>query len=122
MVDRVTVYMFETQDALLAAYEARLAAHDVPMHTNGGRCKPNKPSEGGYVPGDDHDGIVVVERGGCYRDADGMAHYVATQPPFALIEVDGAVGDIAAVERWAWLGNEDQPGSPTVWRAPRRWR
>jgi hypothetical protein len=23
---------------------------------------------------------------------------------------------MAALEGWAWLGNEDQPGNPTVWR------
>jgi hypothetical protein len=33
-----------------------------------------------------------------------------------LVEVEGKVGDIAAVEHWAWLGNQDQPGAPTVWR------
>ena len=32
------------------------------------------------------------------------------------MEVDGKVADAAAVERWAWLGNQDQPGAPTVWR------
>ena len=57
-----------------------------------------------------------MERGGCYLDAGGNAHYTATVPPFALFEVEGKVGDVEAVERWAWLGNQDQPGGPTVWR------
>ncbi len=116
VVDRVRVFMFATQSDLMASYEARMAAHDVPMYTNGGRCEPGRASEGGYVPGDGHEGVVVVERGGCYRDADGIAHYVATAPPFALIEVKGETGDLEAVEQWAWLGNRGQPGAPTVWR------
>jgi len=34
-----------------------------------------------------------------------------------LIEVDGKVRNIAAMERWAWLGNLDEPGNPTIWRS-----
>ena len=50
-------------------------------------------------------------------DASGAAHYLATQPPFVLIELDGKPGNLpAAVERFAWLGNQDQPGAPTAWR------
>ena len=113
---RATLYLFDTQNDLLSTYEARLAAHDVPMRTNGGRCEPGRASEGGYVPGDGHKGVEVVERGGCYLEAGGNAHYAATVPPFVLIEVEGKVGDVEAVERWAWLGNQDQPGGPTVWR------
>lgn len=116
VVSRATLYLFDTQKDLLSSYKARLAAHDVPMRTNGGRCEPGKASEGGYVPGDGHAGVVVVERGGCYLDAGGNAHYAATVPPFVLIEVEGKVGDVEAVEHWAWLGNQDQPGGPTVWR------
>ncbi len=110
------LYLFDTQTDLMATYEALMAAHDIPMRTNGGRCVPDTKSEGGYVPGDGHPGVVVVERGGCYLDASGNARYVATIPPFALVEVEGKIGDIAAVEHWAWLGNQDQPGGPTVWR------
>ena len=115
VVERAAIYLFDTKDALLTTYTAELAAHDVPVRTNGGRCEPGRASEGGYVPGDDH-GIEVAERGGCWIDAEGTAHYVATLPPFVLIKVDGAGGDVTAVERWAWLGNQDQPGAPTVWR------
>jgi hypothetical protein len=116
VVGHATLYLFDTQKDLLGTYEARLATNDVPMRTNGGRCEAGRASEGGYVPGDGHEGVVVVERGGCYLDAGGNAHYAATVPPFVLIEVEGKVGDVEAVERWAWLGNQDQPGGPTVWR------
>ena len=116
VVARTRLYVFPDQQELMDAYMTRLTANGVVPYTNGGRCLVDQASEGGYVPGDGHPGITVNERGGCYRDANGDAHYAATLPPFVLVEVDGEVGDIAAVERWAWRGNRDQPGSPTVWR------
>ena len=116
VVDRVTLYLFRSQKELLDAYATWLAAHNIAPRTNGGRCIIGRASEGGYVPGDDH-GLVVAERGGCYRDERGMAHYGATLPPFVLAEVDGKVGDVGAVEAWAWRGNQSQPGAPTVWRS-----
>jgi len=112
---RVTLTLFHTQAELMDAYGAVLTARDIPPMSNGGRCEPGEASEGGFVPGDGH-GIVVVERGACYRDANGKAHYVATLPPYVLVQVDGKVADIAALEGWAWRGNLDQPGSPTLWR------
>jgi hypothetical protein len=114
VVDRAVLSLFDTQQALLAAYSALLTAHDIGSYTNQGRCVLDQASEGGYIPGDDH-GILVAERGACYLDGAGMAHYIATLPPFVLVEVDGKVGDVSAVERWAWLGNQDQPGGPTIW-------
>ena len=116
VVDRVTLYLFGTQQDQLDAYATWLTAHKIPPRTNGGRCLVGRASEGGYVPGDDQ-GIVVVERGGCYLDASGKAHYLATLTPNVLAAVDGKVGDIAAVEGWAWRGNQDAPGAPTVWRS-----
>jgi hypothetical protein len=40
-----------------------------------------------------------------------------TLPPYVLVEVGGSVGDGSAVERFAWLGNQDVPGAPTIWRS-----
>ncbi|MEW6225637.1 MAG: hypothetical protein AB1627_13520 [Chloroflexota bacterium] len=116
IVDRVRLQLFDNREALLDAYEALLDANGIPPRSHEGRCLAGQPSEGGYVPGDDH-GIVVAERGACYLDATAMARYVATLPPFVLVEVDGKVADVSAVERWAWLGSQGQPGSPTVWSA-----
>ena len=116
IVDRVTLYLFPSQKDLLDAYATWLAAHKITARTNGGRCLTDRASEGGYLPGDDH-GIVVPERGGCYLDVNGMAHYGVTMPPFVFAEVDGKVRDIAAVEAWAWRGNQDVPGGPTIWRS-----
>ena len=114
-VDRVRVYLFDTQADLLDTYLARLVAQGVEPGTASGRCVPGQGSEGPYVPSP-QDGLLIAERGGCYVDAAGLAHYLATNPPFVLIELDGTTGDMAALEGWAWLGNEDQPGNPTIWR------
>ena len=116
VVDRVRLQLFDSREARLGAYEALLDANGIPPRSHEGRCLAGQPSEGGYVPGDDH-GILIAERGACYLDATAMARYVATLPPFVLVEVDGKVADVSAVERWAWLGSQDQPGSPTIWSA-----
>ncbi len=112
----VTMTMFETQAQLLAAYDAVVAAHGIEPFTNGGRCEPTGSSEGAYVPGDGHPVERPAERGACWTDEDGVAHYVATSPSFVLLRVDGRPGvTISGVERFAWLGNQDQPGGPTLW-------
>ena len=113
-VDRAVLYLFDSRQALLVAYGAEVAAHGIPRYSNGGRCEPDQASEGGYVPGDGH-GIEVAERGACWRDGAGAAHYLATLPPYVLAQVDGTGADVTLVERFAWLGNRDQPGGPTLW-------
>jgi hypothetical protein len=109
--------MFDTQAELLAAYDALVAAHGIEPFSNGGRCEPTGASEGAYVPGDD--GQLAerpAERGACWTDPDGVAHYLATSTPFVLVGVDGRPGTtMSGTERFAWLGNQDQPGSPTLW-------
>jgi hypothetical protein len=114
-VDQVRVYLFDTQEALLETYLARLVAQGVEPGTASGRCLPGEASEGPYTPWEG-DKLEIAERGGCYLDAAGLAHYLATNPPFVLTELDGTTGDMAALEGWAWLGNQDAPGNPTVWR------
>lgn len=113
---RASMVVFDTQAQLLDAYWANVEAQGIEPRTNGGRCEPGVASEGGYVPGDGHPGLEPVERGACWIDAEGTAHYVATLPPFTLLQVDGRTGStISGVERFAWLGNQDQPGGPTLW-------
>ena len=111
----VRLFLFNIQSDLLDTYQARLGAHGVPMQTNAGPCAAGQPSEGSYIPGDGGD--FVPERGGCYVDEAGHAHATMTLPPYVLVEVDGSVGDGMAVERYAWLGNQDVPGAPTIWRS-----
>ena len=109
------VFLFNSQADLLDSYQARLGAHGVAMRSNGGPCAAGRSSEGSYVPGDGAG--FVPERGGCYEDEAGLAHYAVTSPPYVMAEVDGSVGDGTAVQRFAWLGNQDVPGGPTIWRS-----
>lgn len=112
----VTLVLFQTREDLMDAYGAALTAHQIEPRSHEGRCVAGRSSEGGYVPGDDNQ-APPDERSGCFVDAEGKAHFLATLPPFVMVEVDGLVDDVTEVERWAWLGNQDQPGSPTVWRS-----
>jgi hypothetical protein len=113
-VDIVTVFAFDKQKAMLKAYRA-LVGTKARKHPHQGRCLPNKASEGPYVPsGEAFD--TVPERAGCSIDVDGHARYVATLPPTVLVMINGKVDDVSAVEAFAWIGNQDQPGSPTIWR------
>ncbi len=114
VVGQAAVYLFDTEAALMASYLARLTELGIQPRTNGGRCLPGRASEGAYVPGDEGPDLSST-RGACYLDDAGDADYVAMLPPFALIQVDGIVPDTEAVERFGWLGNQDQPGSPTIW-------
>jgi hypothetical protein len=112
---RVTMTMFDTQAQLLEAYDVLVAAHGIEPFSNGGRCEPIGPSEGAYVPGDGH-GERPAERGACWPDQEDVAHYIATSSSFVLLQVDGRPGTtISGTERFAWLGNQDQPGGPTLW-------
>ena len=112
LASRVAVSLFDTQDDMMVVYMARLSEHQIQPRTNSGRCLPGQPSEGAYTPGDEGPVLIPV-RGACFFDANGDAHYVATLPPYVLIDVDGSNAE--AVEQFAWLGNQDTPGSPTVW-------
>jgi hypothetical protein len=114
VVLRAAVYLYNTQDALMAAYLARLAMLDVRPRSNGGSCEPGRASEGAYTPGDEGPDLSPT-RGACYLDDAGDADYLATLPPFVMIEIDGLVPDPEAAQHFAWLGNQDVPGSPTLW-------
>lgn len=112
----VEVALFDTQDAMLRAYFDRLGQAGVTPQTNGGACADAPTAEGAWVPGPD-DGNALPERGACWVDADAAPVYLATQPPFVLITVTGqpdAAPDTA--HQYAWAGNEDVPGAPTIWR------
>jgi hypothetical protein len=115
VAQRVTLFLFNSQVDLLDAYQARMRAQGVPMQTNTGSCEAGQPSEGSYIPSDG--GGFNPERGGCYHDENGLAQITMTLPPYVLVEVGGSVGDGSAVERFAWLANQDVPGAPTIWRS-----
>lgn len=112
-VERVSLYLFENERDLLETYLARLADHG--LEPRSGICSDGN-SEGGYLPGDGVTEALVGERESCFLDELGRAHYEATLPPFVLVGIDGTEADAAELLRWAWVGNQDQPGAPTIWR------
>ena len=112
----VSMVVFDTKAQLLDAYWAEVAAQGIEPWTMGRQCEAGAGCEGGYVPGDGHPGFEPAERGARWTDGAGTAHYLATVPPFLLLRVDGRAGaTVSGVERYAWLGNQDQPGGPTLW-------
>jgi hypothetical protein len=114
-VESVVILRFPSAVALLSTYLERIDNNGIGRRSHGGRCEPGVVSEGGYVPGDGGP-TLVPERSACFVDGSGKAHYLATIPPWVLVEVTGTGGDMASIQDWAWLGNRDAPGNPTIWR------
>ena len=114
-VAAVRVDIFDEPQTLLAAYAEQVRAAGVEARSNGGSCFEVESAEGAWVPGDDQG--AVAERNACWFDVDGAPVYIATQPPYVLITVTGVSGSqLPTAQQYAWLGNEDVPGAPTVWR------
>lgn len=112
-IDRIGVYRFASQADVLETYFARLA--DAGVKPRSGSC-PERAGEGAYMPGDS-DPDVGPYRYGCFRNDFGIANYRFTAPGApTYVGILGTGKDLAALHKWAWLGNEDVPGSPTVWR------
>lgn len=118
-VDRFRVTLFTSTDDVLAAYLAEMAANGVAM--NSGGCADGQ-GEGSYFPGPDE--FSFPYRQGCF--VAGVANYRATEEGetsqrsvHVLISVAGKASNVSAqLEAYAWQGNEDIPGAPTLWRAP----
>jgi hypothetical protein len=112
----VEVAIFDAQEAMLAAYFDRLAQAGVTPQANGGACAVAPMAEGPWMPGPD-DNHSLPERGACWIDADSAPVYLTTQPPFVLIMVQGQPGaGPDTSHQYAWAGNEDVPGAPSIWR------
>ena len=112
--ERLGVYLMASVDDLMATYVEGLAAEG--MGLNWGLCFDGA-GEANYQPAPvDAAGRF---RSACFLNDDGFATFWATYPEeLVYVTVVGRGGDVAALDRWAWEGNEDTPGSPTVWRAP----
>jgi hypothetical protein len=120
----VGFYMFASQGDLLSTYFALLAAHGVSPRS--GDCFVKSGAEDAYQPGDGTDGFIAA-REGCYVAA-GKASDLSTLPgqpagdggytfggPFVLVVIHGATASVVKLHTWAWLGNQAEPGEPTVW-------
>ena len=115
-VDSASVFLFDTQAAMLGAYAAWLEGHSLGIGDSSPGCGEGSVAESAWLP-DGGGGAQLAERGACQVGLDGRARGAITLPPFVLVTYEGPATDPSAVTRWAWLGNKDQPGGPTVWNA-----
>jgi hypothetical protein len=112
-VDRVGAYRFADGGDLLDTYFSRLADNGVKRRS--GSC-PERAGEVAYVPGDDETNVSSY-RYGCYLNEFGVANYRFTAPDsLVYVGILGTGKNLKRLHDWAWRDNQDQPGSPTVWR------
>ena len=111
-VARVGFYRFPTEAAALTAYLARMEAEGVPL--DGVACVEGE-GEGSYVPYED--GISPM-RNGCFVNEQGYANFRATLGGGMYVGVLGTSDDMVALVDFAWQGNQDTPGMPTLWSEP----
>ncbi|HEY2888316.1 MAG TPA: hypothetical protein VGJ17_06850 [Candidatus Limnocylindrales bacterium] len=126
LVAKVDFYLFAGQADLLSSYFALLSAREVQPRS--GDCFGAGAGEDAYTPGDGT-GTFIADREGCFIAA-GKAADLVTLPgepigdggytfggPFVLVVVGGGSSNPGALHSWAWLGNQAQPGAPTIWRS-----
>jgi hypothetical protein len=111
-VARVGFFRFDGEADMLAAYFARMDAEGVKRDSVA--CTDGE-GESAYIPGEEE----VASRHGCFVNDEGYANYRATLPGVLVyIGVLGRTGDMRSLEDFAWRGNQDLPGMPTLWREP----
>jgi hypothetical protein len=108
-VARVGFYLFANDDDMLNAYLLRMRAEGVELDS--GSCHEGQ-AERAYFPGEG----FLPERAGCFTNDEGFANYRFTIPGEHLyVGILGRSADLVAVESFAWKGNLDTPGIPTLW-------
>jgi hypothetical protein len=112
LVTRLTLVRWESEERLMNAYFAALEEHGVERAS--GDCVKQDAGEDAYWPGEDDARSGVPGRQGCFRIGDESVVLV-TIPPTVLAEVHGNVETLADLAGWVWIGNQDTPGTPTIW-------
>ena len=108
-VARVGFYLFANDEAMLAAYLARMEAEGIELDS--GSCFDGE-KEHAYIPGEG----LILERAGCFLNDEGLANYRYTVPgDHVYVGLLGTSSDMLALENFAWIGNQDTPGIPTLW-------
>jgi hypothetical protein len=109
IVARIGYYLFDNDEEMLDHYYARMKAEGVTIDE--GTCFDGE-GEGAYIPGPEE----VASRQGCFITAQGVANYRLTIPgAHVYIGIVGHNVDTIELEDFAWLGNKDVPGNPTLW-------
>ena len=108
-VARLGFYLFESDEDMLEHYTARLQAEGVTL--NHGSCFDGE-GDGQYLPGEQE----VAARNGCFITAEGVANYRLLLPgAHVYVGIVGHNIDTVELADYAFLGNRDTPGSPTIW-------
>jgi hypothetical protein len=116
LVEQVGAYLFSSDGEALDAYFERLAEAGIAPRT--GNC-PASAGEAAYQP--EAEGDLGPARMGCFVNEFGNANLRSTVPEaHVYVGILGRARDIAKLWAWAWEGNQDQPGSPTIWRGASR--
>jgi hypothetical protein len=112
-VARFRVTLFTTTDDVLALYLAEMTARGVAL--NSGGCVQGS-GEATYIPGPND--VSVPYRNGCFVAE--VANFRAIDSSGRVyIAIAGKSRDVSKeLDAYAWKGNRDTPGAPTLWRAP----
>jgi hypothetical protein len=112
-VERFRLTLFTLPENNLALYLAEMTAHGVAL--NSGGCV-NGNGEGTYVNGPQD--ATVPYRNGCFVADD--ANFRAIAPGGQVyIAIVGTSKEVSPqLDAYAWKGNEDIPGAPTLWLPP----
>ena len=109
-VARMGFYLFKNDDDLLDAYMARVSVENLVVDS--GACCPVRerrvhPGRRGVLA---RSPCVLRERpGGTATTASAHRRPCLHGPPRSS-------KDMRSLEDWAWLGNQDVPGGPTLWQ------
>jgi catechol 2,3-dioxygenase-like lactoylglutathione lyase family enzyme len=108
-VARIGFYVFADDQTMVDAYLARMQAEGVKVES--GTCNDGE-SEHAYVPDEE----FAQDRAGCFLNDEGFANYRYTiTGNHVYVGILGRSADMAALESFAWKGNQDTPGMPTLW-------
>jgi hypothetical protein len=111
-VARAGYYLFKNDDDLLDAYMARVSVENLVVDS--GACAPGE-GESAYIPYAENE--TAPDRHACYVNDQGYGNYRATLPGFHVyVGLLGRTANMQTLEDWAWIGNVDTPGNPTLWQ------
>jgi hypothetical protein len=111
-VARAGYYLFDSDADMLDAYFARMRAEGIAIDS-GPDCSAGS-GEGAYIPYGE--GETAPDRHGCFVNDEGYGNYRVTMPgAHVYVGLLGRTADMDVLVDWAWIGNQDVPGNPTLW-------
>jgi hypothetical protein len=109
---RMGYYLFRNDADMLDAYMARMSVEGIVIDS--GACAPGE-GESAYIPYAENE--AAPDRHACFVNDKGFGNYRATLSGYHVyLGLLGRSADMRSLQDWAWLGNEDTPGYPTLWQ------